>query len=228
MQMGLGAYANSQFFTPSTLTSFGGYVSPHFAWWNARWHTGFEGNFGIARVKGDSAKSLLFFEESKHTNSGLLDIALFGGVNLGSLQSPLFLDILLFTHFNIYDQSSHSIENGFYYAGIQLSQILSINDFWNLEWGLGYGYMLIGFYDINVSANLPYPYAIPSRVKSETNHLLKAYITLTMARSYYVRLNAMYLTPTDSQSFVLYNDNVSFSHNGNMMLGLEFGFNLTF
>ena len=228
IQMGLGAYVNNQFFNPSTLTNVGGYVTPRLAWWNKRWHTGLEANFGIAKVKGDSTKALYFFENDKHTNSGIINASIFGGVNLGTLQSPIFLDMLLFTHFNIYDQRTRSIENGYLYTGMQLSHIVYMSDFWNLEWGLGYGYMLLGFYDINMSANIPYPYTIPTRVQSQPNHLLKAYTTLTMGRTYYMRLNIMYFTPQDSKSFALYSDNMKFSHKGDIMVGLEFGWNLKY
>lgn len=38
----------------------------------------------------------------------------------------------------------------------------------------------------------------------------------------------MYFTPQDSKSFIFYNDNMKFSHKGNMMVGLEFGWNLRY
>lgn len=35
-----------------------------------------------------------------------------------------------------------------------------------------------------------------------------------MARSYYIRLNMIYLIPQNSHSFTLYSESKSFSHNG--------------
>lgn len=55
------------------------------------------------------------------------------------------------------------IENINLYTGLQLSHIVYISDFWNIEWGAEYGCMLLGFYDINNSANIPYPHTIPTR-----------------------------------------------------------------
>lgn len=228
IQFGLGAYNNTQLFNPSPLTSLGGYIIPRFAWWSGRWHLGADANFAIAKVSGDTKQSLFFFDNDKRTHSGIIAPSLFAGVNLGTLQSPLFLDILSFIHFNIYDQNTHTIQNGYYYVGLQLSHIAYMHNFWNLEWGLGYGYMLLGFYDIDNSANIPYPHTIPTRVHSQPNHLLKAYMSLTMTRNYYVRFNMMYLSPQDSHHFMAYNENVKFSHRGNIMLGLEFGWNLRY